>query len=187
MPGAFHVLSSDKQVRPYSFVVERIESGDRVALSDILIPIEWSLRWYQWPPVPLLPHRWPPPETWTKVIGGRPLLEEPRSQLAFPWNAKFAPPGVPDTYCATVATATVDLPEGSYLIDAVGAGYRVAIDGQWLLAQTWPDHINRRSIVMNFPRGRHELRVEIYHALGPGLLDFQIRKAPPPPQQGTPP
>jgi hypothetical protein len=114
-------------------------------------------------------------------------MEETRSELAFPWDAKFAPPGVPATYCATVATATVDLPEGSYLIDAVGNGYRVAIDGQWRLAELWPDHINRRSIVMNFARGRHDIRVETYHALSPGLFDFQIRKPPAPPPTGTPP
>lgn len=176
IPGDFGVLAPGRAVRPYSLTVERVGSGERVTVSDLLIPLDWRLRWCAWPADPRWPENGPTAAAWATAIANRPLREETLPALTF--DPQTLPPGVPPTHHGGVATTAVELPEGEYTVEAVGNGFRVAVDGRWVLTQGWPDAPDRPAAVLNLPRGRHEIRVEFWTTRGLGLHDFDIRRTP---------
>jgi hypothetical protein len=78
-----------------------------------------------------------------------------------------------------VATAEVDLPAGSYqlAVTATGLACRVAVDGEWLLEESWSySNVNRQEVIRALGSGSHVFRVECYATEGTSSIDFEIRR-----------
>jgi hypothetical protein len=178
IPGTIEVTATAPGVQPFSFAVERTDSSGRVEVSDLLIPAVWSVRWYAWEPDRRAAHLGPPEASWARAVRGRPLHEGTMDRLTLSWNDTHVVPGTPLSHCGAAATTEIDLPEGRYSFEMVSStGFRLALDDEWLLAQSWPREVNRQCVTRHVASGKHRLRAEYYHTIGAAWVDFQIRKA----------
>jgi formylglycine-generating enzyme required for sulfatase activity len=181
IPGGIKVTMPRKATWAYSFTVERGGSGESVRVSELSIHPDWEARWHAWKHDPDRPARRPTAQAWAEATAGKPLHEGRTDRLAFTWSDKHPAAGVPPSYCGMVATAEVDLPAGTYLFECVAQshGFRVTLDGEVLLEQSWSRDFARRSAVRDLAAGRRRLKVEYYVTFGKASFDFRVRKAPP--------
>ena len=141
--------------------------------SQVFIPIEWTVKFYSWPPaaVPSPKDRMPTP---AQFVSGKPVHEMKTNQLEFAsGGAPF--PTVPGNNFITMADGIVNVSAGDYTLNVTtDDGVRIWVDDKLVLDEwRWqgPTPYSRELKL----GGRHRIRVEHYEIDGYTALKVELR------------
>jgi len=145
----------------------------RFGWSKFVAPIDWTVSWYAWDRASVAdPHAKMPPLS--EVVKGQPLKTIQTQELNFGWGGSPAE-GVPADAFATIATGSVTLPTGDYVLNVTtDDGCRVWIDDKLVIEDAWKYQgptLYTREIKLG---GTHRIRVEHYEIDGYSALKFEI-------------
>lgn len=141
--------------------------------TKFVAPIDWTVSWYAWDRASVAdPHAKMPPLS--EVVKGQPLKTIQTQELNFGWGGSPAE-GVPADAFATIATGSVTLPSGEYVLNVTtDDGCRVWIDDKLVIEDAWKYQgptLYTREVKLG---GSHRIRVEHYEIDGYSALKFEI-------------
>jgi formylglycine-generating enzyme required for sulfatase activity len=176
-PAWIRVSARDRQTRPFSFVVQRTDTGETATARGILFSADWEVKFYRWSRTG--PDELNPPADWEEVVAGEPLAVQRITQVDLEWNSRAPLEGVPPDHFAAVATTKLELPAGKYELWA-GAddGVRVFVDGVKRMDVHMHVPLPERTsnlIEVRLDGGEHSFRLEHYEVNGLAELHFDIR------------
>jgi hypothetical protein len=172
MPDVIQVIGKDRESRGFSFIVERVDTGEAVPVSGVLFSPDWDVKFYSWEHA-----KSPPPAPdWRRIFAGKPLEERKTTQIDFNWGPNAPGAKIPADYFALVATTELDLPAGHYEAGIIGnQGYRVFLDGNKIIDE-WTDRgLGKTFMDMELKGGKHAIRLECCKDRGEAHLNFSIQ------------
>jgi hypothetical protein len=145
--------------------------------NEFNLPIVWKVNWYAFDSSsdPLKQHA-----SFRHLLNGEPVNTAEKKELNYTWW-NGAGKGFPDSSFATVSTANINIPKGTYRIGiTAGDIVKVFIDGK-VIIDAWDiskkifdaDYHNDASVALD---GKHTIRIEQAQYDGYGMLVFTLRK-----------
>lgn len=139
--------------------------------STSFIPIDWDVKWFTWKAEAEDPRT--QADAFKHIIAGTPVKTQKTDRLDFPGNV----PGVQPDYYITVATGSLEVPAGTYVIDmTTDDGARLWLDGKLIVEDAWKFQgptLYSREVKL---KGKHSLRVEHFEINGYSALKVAIRR-----------
>jgi formylglycine-generating enzyme required for sulfatase activity len=173
-PALVKVVAPDRKTRPFSFVVERTDTGQTVVATGLLFSSDWDVKFYAWKPADGVT----PPTDWEKVVAAPPLDQQTHPVLDIDSGQAASGTSVPSDSFAAVATTEIDLPAGRYDLWAVADdAARVFLDGRKLI-DLWSPGGSSQLIEVQLSEGRHTVRAEYYQINGTAKLQVGIQPFP---------
>jgi nitrous oxidase accessory protein NosD len=174
LPASLRVTSRDGQSRPFQFVVELPQGGERIEARGLILAARWRVRIYGWPRVGPMQ----PPADWAAVLGSEPLAEWELPAVDFRWGGGPAGEGLPADHFGTVCEAQLRLPAGKYVLRTVSDdGVRLYLDGRLVIDNwTWHPPAEDRA-TLELEEGEHAVRIEHFEIDGVAQLQFFIEPA----------
>ncbi len=177
---------------PGSFIIERAANGvgecgvtvdvpgRSLQASGTLARTPWNVQWFAWD-AEHDPRQHP--DKWKELIEATPLATANVPSVEFHWGGSAPAEGVPADRFGTVATTTIDLPDGYWTVRAVSDdGVRVWIDERQVI-DNWRWHPPTEDMAtIRLPAGDHHIRIEHFDIDGHAQLDFLIEPAAPEPR-----
>lgn len=171
MPAVLRVDGHDKHPQAFSFAVELPERQESLAVSGLLLFADWDVKFYRWNRVG--PQK--APADWKEVLTGPVLDERKLPRVDFAWGTAAPSDRVPADHFATVATAEIELPAGSYRFQTISDdGIRLSIDGAAVI-ENWTWHPPTEDVAtLKRSAGRHAFRIEHFEIDGVAQLQFSL-------------
>ncbi|MCZ6655173.1 MAG: right-handed parallel beta-helix repeat-containing protein [Planctomycetota bacterium] len=170
LPGRFSVTPSKPGV--HEFEVELEVGGKPMSVSGTVMRSDWTVRFYAWNPAN------DPREdeqSWRDLIGKPALQELVLPSLDFIWGVRAPSTNVPRDHFGTVATTSIVLPAGKWLVRTISDdGIRVWVD-QRLIIDDWTWHAPKENATtIELQAGEHEFRVEHFEIDGYAQLQLTL-------------
>jgi parallel beta-helix repeat protein len=167
LPGSIRVSAEGSAMREFAFTV--VAGKESVKVSGLLLSATWDVKFYGWESAG--PHK--PPKDWDAVVAGEPLASVTRDRIDNPWSGEAKVRG--DLF-ATVASAEMELPAGTYEVRAVSDdGVRVRV-GEKLVIDNWTWHgPTEDKATVKLEAGKHRIRIEHFEIDGHQELRFWLR------------
>ncbi|MFO0930796.1 MAG: SUMF1/EgtB/PvdO family nonheme iron enzyme [Gemmataceae bacterium] len=178
IPGTISVASLRPGTQPFALQVERTDRRKVREVVDWFLPAEWTLRWYGWEPDSKRT-LFPTERMWSEALARPPLHVETVPRLSFDLRDDHPVVQKRMLFAGLVATTELDLPAGVYRFEAVAArgGFRIFVDGKWLLERRWSLRVARSTADHTLAAGRHAVRVEWFKTDSEDhAFEFQVRR-----------
>jgi hypothetical protein len=137
---------------------------------------DWTVKFFIWHPS-TDPREDQP--AWDELVKGEPRDVQQVGAIDFVWGGGAPSPKVPRDHFGTVATTSLRLPAGKWLIRTVSDdGIRVWIDERRVI-DDWTWHPPKdNDAVVELHEGEHQIRIEHFEIDGFAQLQFKIEPAP---------
>lgn len=175
VPAKVKVVAKRPGVWP--FVVEVRTSDQTQQVTGTLVRADWSVAYYTWSPLED-PRCGEAP--WTAITGREPISRLTAPAIDFVWRGGAPNEKTPADHFATVATATLIVPESSAgkwkAITVSDDGVRVFVDDKRVL-ENWTWHgPTRDEAEIDLPAGPHAFRIEHFEIDGYAQLQFELER-----------
>lgn len=144
-----------------------------VAPAELLDIGSWDVKFFAIPEIYRQGSSLVVDDTWQEIVRADPIAETKLEHLTMYMHNRSRA----NSWFATVATTTVDLPAGRYELGTVSDdGVRVFIDGQRMI-NNWSFHSPRRNAVeINLTDGTHDMHVEFFQGTSYAQLRCWLRR-----------
>ena len=174
LPAVLTVESSQDGVE--SFRVDITANGEDLQATGSLFRADWQVRFFAWNPTndPRTNH-----SEWDGLLRGPAMKEMAAPSIDFDWGLAAPAWGLPADQFGTLATTSVDLPAGEWIIRTVSDdGIRVWVDDQ-LVIDEWSWHPPKEdTATVKLSAGKHNIRLEHFEINGYAALQFRLEPAP---------
>ena len=173
-PATITIAARETGVTEFTVPVE--VGGQRMRVTGSLLKADWKVRFFRWNADA------DPRENqaaWDALIRTSPLFEKSASSIDFVWGGGAPGPEVPPDRFGTVASTSLDLPAGRWVVSTISDdGIRVWIDSE-LVIDDWTWHAPKENTVtVDLSAGSHTIRVEHFEIDGHAQLQLTIQRAP---------
>ncbi len=145
--------------------------------SQFRIPIEWTIKFYQWENQvdPSVATSNPVEADLRKIFEGVPLKTVKSDKLDYASGGAFEA-GLPNDKFATIAEGELDIAPGDYVVElTTDDGSRVWLDGKEIITGAWKYQGPTQYTANVKLGGKHKLRVEHFEINGYAALKLNIR------------
>jgi hypothetical protein len=165
------------QTTDYRGLVTPAGKPVRFGHSQFQIPIDWTVKFYQWTNQvdPAVSTSNPVEADLRRIFEGTPIKVLKTDKLDFASGGAFAP-GLPNDRFATIAEGDLDIAPGEYVIElTTDDGARLWLDGKEVIAGAWKYQGPTQYTANVKLGGKHKLRVEHFEINGYAALKVKIR------------
>ncbi|MCH7526535.1 MAG: right-handed parallel beta-helix repeat-containing protein, partial [Planctomycetes bacterium] len=173
LPGTITVSATRNGWQPFRVHI----TADRRKLEAVggLLKADWTVKFYRWDPAddPRADQ-----DKWNELIAQAPLEERTLPAIDFVWGGRAPSANVPRDHFGTVATTTVNLPAGTWVVRTISDdGIRVWVDGRRII-DDWTWHPPKENVAeIELADGTHAIRVEHFEIDGFAQLQLRLEPA----------
>jgi hypothetical protein len=170
LPGTVTVAAGQDGFQKFDLAVNA--GGRKLTATGTLMRADWTVRFFKWAPS-ADPRE--DQDAWDTLTQGPPLEKRRVRSIDFTWGGRAPGETVPRDRFGTVATTTIQLGAGTWLVRTVSDdGVRVWIDGRRVI-DDWTWHPPRESVAtVHLADGAHAIRIEHFEIDGHAQLEFHM-------------
>ena len=172
LPGTMTVAAKEEGFQKFDLTVEA--GGKKLTATGTLMRTDWTVRFFKWD-ASTDPRK--NPAAWDALIRRPPLEERRVRSIDLIWGSRAPGGTVPRDRFGTLATTTVRLGAGTWLVRTVSDdGIRVWIDGRRVI-DDWTWHPPREHVAtVELADGAHAIRIEHFEIDGHAQLQFHLER-----------